>query len=424
VALEEKSSPGLHSLPKYMPEPGSNSPSATRTGAHATEYLRGEGSMPRDSPKDKEFGIVDAGGLTSLSLSPFLQGLTGEDALVAVHGASLWETTATGRTRDTLTQDITIRKETLTEGDMSHAPYGERAGTQRRAATQKRTQPELEGTLAPAAKTRHSLSRTGCIRSGRRASPGSSEADSDPQNHGDKVREIQRRKRLRERERRESMRTKYNALIELLRQGRRNLMSWDLYRRQRSNRADIQVSAGKSLDESAMPHSFVIPSDKDAVLSECMGQLNAFNRLMAGIREEFDTLHHQLDEMRSEKADLRNDKLYLREEVQRLRDEVRRLREGTLQMFLASRKGDMVADGTLEAALRNRIFDSNDEQLDLLLDPSTSVPMGSVPSGATPQIHQERDKTSAMLSNAREGYSSYGKCPDNSADEPDYSTCA
>ncbi|KAF6003049.1 hypothetical protein F1559_003279 [Cyanidiococcus yangmingshanensis] len=236
--------------------------------------------------------------------------------------------------------------------------------------------------------------------------------------------EIQRRKRLRERERRESMRTKYNALIELLQQGRRNLMSWDLYRRQRIHATDASARLEGHSDTPVMTDSMVIPSDKDAVLSECMGQLNAFNRLVMGIRDEFETLYTQLDEMRTEKADLRNDKVYLREEVQRLRDEICRVREGALQIFLASRKGDMVADVTLEAALRSRLLDPSDDQLDLLLDTPATAAFSRTGTNTVPTGRQGQSETSIVRAESHGRYSDHGKHPDDRHQGPDYSTCA
>ena len=186
---------------------------------------------------------------------------------------------------------------------------------------------------------------------------------------------IQERKRRRERERRESMRSKYDVLAQLLQEGRRNLMLLEARRQGgggggRPTRAD-SINAPTSADGDAergetgapIPAEVSIPTEKDALLSECVDQLRAFNRVVRSMREEFEKTHAQMDEMRLEKLDLRHDKHFLRDEVVRLRDEVRRLRESAAQLFQASRKGDMVPDVTLEAALRSRLLDITDDVL-------------------------------------------------------------
>eukprot|EP00166_Cyanidium_caldarium_P002445 ctg_2394.g356 len=187
---------------------------------------------------------------------------------------------------------------------------------------------------------------------------------------------IQERKRRRERERRESMRSKYDVLAQLLQEGRRNLMLLEARRQGggggggRPTSADpinapisADGDAGRSETGAPLPTEVSIPTDKDALLSECVDQLRAFNRVVRSMREEFEKTHAQMDEMRLEKLDLRHDKHFLRDEVVRLRDEVRRLRESAAQLFQASRKGDMVPDVTLEAALRSRLLDITDDVL-------------------------------------------------------------
>jgi hypothetical protein len=360
-----------------------------------------------------------------LSLSPFFQGLAGEETLAAMTSAGLWEVSPTQQERGAAHR--------MTDAHLDH-PALRSMPDILIGGTAERNEPTSDPASFPEyARKRHAdgdkLRNTPSA--GTRTNPvgkhypNEHTPGTEPLSEQDKTKEIQRRKRLRERERRESMRTKYHALIELLQQGRRNLMSWDLYRRQRIHATDGNARLEGNLDMPDMTENLVIPSDKDAVLSECMGQLNAFNRLVMSIREEFETLHTQLDEMRTEKADLRNDKLYLREEVQRLRDEIRRLREGALQMFLASRKGDMVADVTLEAALRSRLLDPSDEQLDLLLDAPATTAFGRTGASIAPTGLQGRSETPIVFAESRGRYASYGKHPDdNQNDGPDYSTCA